>query len=93
MSAPEGYIEVVHGKLTVNVPRKLFTGVDAVLDEKKAAEFGAMLKSRYPWLTDGSLEVFGPAYAHLLECACRCTRHARGNAAHSLCGNHEQVYA
>jgi len=57
LSAPEGYIEVTHGKLTVNVPRKLFSGADATLDETKAAEFGRMLKSRYPWLTDGSLEV------------------------------------
>ena len=46
MSAPEGYIEVTHGKLTVNVPRKLFSGVDATLDEAQAEEFGRMLKSR-----------------------------------------------
>ena len=57
MSAPEGYIEVVHGKLTVNVPRNIFKGVEAELDPQKSKDFGKLLQSRYPWLTEGSLEV------------------------------------
>jgi tetratricopeptide (TPR) repeat protein len=48
---------VAHGKLTVNVPRDLFKGDGAVIDEKGAAPFKKMLQSRYPWLTDNSLDV------------------------------------
>lgn len=48
---------MVHGKLSVNVPRDMFKGDGAVIDEKKAAPFKKMLQSRYPWLTDNSLEV------------------------------------
>lgn len=58
MSAPAGYFQFSHGKLTVNVPRNLFVGVDADLDPVKQAEFSRILKSRYAWLSDGSLEVF-----------------------------------
>jgi len=48
---------VAHGKLTVNVPRDMFRGDGALIDEKKAAPFKKMLQSRYPWLSDNSLEV------------------------------------
>jgi len=48
---------VTHGKLTVNVPRDIFKGVGAVIDENKAAPFRNTLKQRYPWLTDSSLDV------------------------------------
>ncbi|MCQ2084655.1 MAG: tetratricopeptide repeat protein [archaeon] len=58
MSAPEGYFQFSHGKLTVNVPRNLYVGLEAEYDAKKQADFGRILKSRYPWLSDGSLEVF-----------------------------------
>jgi len=48
---------VAHGNLTVNVPRDLFKGDGAVIVEKKAVPFKKMLQSRYPWLTDNSLDV------------------------------------
>ena len=48
---------MAHGKLTVNVPRDMFRGDGALIDEKKAAPFKKMLQSRYPWLSDNSLEV------------------------------------
>ena len=57
MSAPDGYITVVHGKMSVNVPRNCFSGADAAIDRKKADEFGKLIRARYPWLTEGSLEV------------------------------------
>ncbi|MCQ2078973.1 MAG: tetratricopeptide repeat protein [archaeon] len=57
MSAPEGYIQVAHGRMTVNIPRSLFKGAEAELDAKKAEEYGELLLSRYPWLKPGSLEV------------------------------------
>ena len=50
-------IEIAHGRTTVSVPRRLFTGDDAVLDEKAAADFVDLMTCRYPWLTGGSMEV------------------------------------
>lgn len=41
----------------MNVPRDVFTGGDARIDERKKESFGRMLRGRYPWLTEGSLEV------------------------------------
>lgn len=57
MSAPEGYFQVIHGKLTVNVPRNIFTGTDCIPDGEKSERFGKTLRTRYPWLTPGSVEV------------------------------------
>jgi tetratricopeptide (TPR) repeat protein len=54
---PSGHFPVVHGKLTVNVPRSIFKGYGVVIDEKEASPFKEMLKQRYPWLTDNSLNV------------------------------------
>ena len=48
---------MTHGKLVVNVPRNLFKGNDAIIDEKKAVPFREMLRCRYPWLTENSLDV------------------------------------
>lgn len=48
---------MTHGKLTVNVPRDIFKGSGAAIDEDKAALFRNMLKQRYPWLSDASLDV------------------------------------
>ena len=49
---------MTHGKLVVNVPRNIFKGGGATVDEERAAPFREMLKNRYPWLTDNSLDVF-----------------------------------
>jgi len=53
---PADHFPVTHGKLVVNVPRNIFKG-NARIDEEKAVPFREMLKSRYPWLTDNSLDV------------------------------------
>lgn len=53
---PAGHFPVAHGKLVVNVPRNIFRS-GATVDEKKAASFREVLKSRYPWLTENSLDV------------------------------------
>jgi tetratricopeptide (TPR) repeat protein len=50
-------ITVTHGNLVVDVPRKLFKGVECVLDEEAAIPFRKMLRGRYPWLKEGSLDV------------------------------------
>ena len=57
MTAPENHITVNHGSMAVNVPRDLFRGIDAELVDDKVIEFRSMMKKRYPWLSDGSLDV------------------------------------
>jgi len=57
MGVPEDHFPVTHGKLTVNVPRNLFSLNGIYINEEKAAPFREMLKSRYPWLTDNSIDV------------------------------------
>ncbi len=55
--AQANHIEVVHGSLTVDVPRRLFKGPDCILDEEAANKFKDMIRGRYPWLTENSVEV------------------------------------
>lgn len=57
MNTPDGYISVCHGKLTVNVPRNIFKGCGTSIDEEKLAPFRTLLRERYPWLTDNSIDV------------------------------------
>ena len=49
MTVPQDCIEVVHGKMTLAVPRDIFSGRDAVIDEEKAKQFAEKIKKRYPW--------------------------------------------
>ena len=51
------HISVTHGSLTVDVPRRIFKGPDCILDEAEAAPFRELVKGRYPWLTDNSVDV------------------------------------
>ena len=53
----EDTITVIHGSMTVKVPRSLFKGSDATPDEEKVADFRNMLQRRYPWLTRNALDV------------------------------------
>lgn len=57
IQTPDGYIAVIHGKLTVNVPKNLFSGETMEPVEDKVIPFREMLKLRYPWLNDNSLDV------------------------------------
>lgn len=50
-------ISVMHGNMTVNVPRDIFRGSDGKIDETKEKEFRSLMKGRYPWLNDNSLDV------------------------------------
>lgn len=52
-----GHICVVHGNTTVDVPRKLFKGQNCTLDEEAAKPFREMIRSRYPWLSENSVDV------------------------------------
>ena len=51
------HITVVHGSLTVDVPRDLFRGRDCEIDPERAAPFRRMVQDRYPWITDNSMNV------------------------------------
>ena len=53
----EDTITVIHGSMTIKVPRSIFVGRDANVDEEKAADFRNMLQRRYPWLTVNALDV------------------------------------
>ena len=53
----EDYITVMHGSLTLKVPRSIFIGQEAVVDEKKAEEFRNLSQRRYPWLSDNAMDV------------------------------------
>ena len=57
MTVPQDCIEVVHGKMTLAVPRDIFSGRDAVIDLEKARSFAEKTKKRYPWVTDNAMEV------------------------------------
>ena len=50
-------ILVVHGNLSVDVPRRLFKGPECVIDEEAAGPFREMLRGRYPWLSESSVDV------------------------------------
>lgn len=52
-----GCITVVHGNLCVDVPRRIFKGYACEIDEGEAAPFREMLRGRYPWLSESSVEV------------------------------------
>jgi len=52
-----GYIRVEHGKLSIQVPRTIFCGPEAVIDEAEWIKFRNTLRSRYPWLTENACEV------------------------------------
>lgn len=56
MSAPEGYFTVIHGNTSINVPRRLFQGEKAVLNEAEAGRFYAIVRGRYPWISEASYE-------------------------------------
>ena len=52
-----GHITVVHGNLTVDVPRKLFRGPYCEIDEETARPFRDMVRARYPWVSESSMDV------------------------------------
>jgi len=50
------FIQVHHGKLTINVPLQVFRGRSTMFREPEATKFLATLITRYPWLTPGATE-------------------------------------
>ena len=52
-----GHIDVQHGKLHLKVPRAVFIGPEAVIDDGQWDIFRVKLQSRYPWVTENALEI------------------------------------
>lgn len=48
---------MVHGSLTVDVPRSIFRGPECEIDPEKAEPFRRMVQDRYPWISDNSMNV------------------------------------
>ena len=55
--AQADHITVVHGSLTVDVPRSIFRGAELEIDPERAEPFRRMIQDRYPWITDNSMDV------------------------------------
>jgi predicted Zn-dependent protease len=51
------FIQVRHGRMLINVPRKLFKGKRAEVVKAEADRFGRELRSRYPWLSENAVIV------------------------------------
>ena len=57
MTVPDDCLEIAHGKMILAVPKNIFSGRDADIDEEKAKQFSEKTKKRYPWITDNAMEV------------------------------------
>jgi len=51
------HITVVHGSMTVDVPRKLFKGRECELVQEEIPPFKKLIQSRYPWISDNAVNV------------------------------------
>ena len=51
------HIAVTHGSLTVDVPRNIFKGPECTLDEVAAEPFRRLVRDRYPWVSENSVDV------------------------------------
>ncbi len=57
MTVPDDCLEIAHGKMILAVPKNIFSGRDAEIDEEKAKQFSEKTKRRYPWITDNAMVV------------------------------------
>ena len=51
------HVTVIHGTMTVDVPRKLFKGKECRIDWDEAQPFKRIVQSRYPWISDNAINV------------------------------------
>ena len=62
---------IAHGSLVVKVPSDIFSGADGSIDAAKAEPFRDMLRNRYPWLNDNSLDTLmrkaGQEYVRIMD--------------------------
>ena len=51
------HITVIHGSMTVDVPRKIFKGRECTIDWEEVEPFKRITQSRYPWISDNAIKV------------------------------------
>ncbi|MBE6518107.1 MAG: tetratricopeptide repeat protein [Thermoplasmata archaeon] len=51
------HITVIHGSMTVDVPRKIFKGRECTIDWDEVEPFKRITQSRYPWISDNAIKV------------------------------------
>ncbi len=51
------HVTVIHGSMTVDVPRKIFKGRDCKIDWDEVESFKRIVQSRYPWISDNAIKV------------------------------------
>ncbi|MDD7423673.1 MAG: tetratricopeptide repeat protein [Candidatus Methanomethylophilaceae archaeon] len=57
MSPQANHIEVTHGTMRISVPRDIFEGPEAIPIPEKVAAFSDLVRGRYPWISENSVEV------------------------------------
>ena len=48
---------VIHGSMTVDVPRRIFKGKECTIDWDEVEPFKRIIQSRYPWISDNAINV------------------------------------
>lgn len=51
------HITVIHGSMTVDVPRKILKGRECTIDWDEVEPFKRITQSRYPWISDNAIKV------------------------------------
>ena len=51
------HVTVIHGSMTVDVPRKIFKGKECAIDWNEVEPFKKIVQSRYPWISDNAIKV------------------------------------
>ncbi len=51
------HVTVIHGSMTVDVPRKIFKGKECRIDWDEVEPFKRIIQSRYPWISDNAVKV------------------------------------
>ena len=51
------HVTVIHGSMTVDVPRKVFKGKECTIDWDEAEPFKRIVMSRYPWISENAFKV------------------------------------
>ena len=51
------HVTVIHGSMTVDVPRKIFKGKECSIDWDEVEPFKKIIMSRYPWISENAIKV------------------------------------
>jgi tetratricopeptide (TPR) repeat protein len=51
------HVTVIHGSMTVDVPRRIFKGKECTIDWDEVQPFKRIIQSRYPWISDQAVNV------------------------------------